>query len=48
MLRNKGWQKKRKGNERKDWGLYTDECRKGKEMVMKALNKWIREKGMQE
>jgi hypothetical protein len=45
MLGNIGWQMERRGNERKDWwGWYTDECRRGKEKIMKALNKWIREK----
>jgi hypothetical protein len=44
MLRSIGWQTEKRGNERKDWrGWYSDECRRGKEMVMKALNKWTRE-----
>jgi hypothetical protein len=42
---NIGWQMERMCNERKDWrSWYSDECRRGKEMVMNALNKWIREK----
>jgi hypothetical protein len=45
MLRNFGWQMEKRSNERKDWrGWHSDECRRGKEMVMKALNKWIRKK----
>jgi hypothetical protein len=44
MLRNIGWQMEKRGNERKDWrGWYSNECRRGKEMIMKALNKWTRE-----
>jgi hypothetical protein len=35
----------KRGNESKDWrGWYSDECRRGKKMVMQALNKWTREK----
>jgi hypothetical protein len=45
MLRNVAWQMEKRGNEGKDWrGWYSDECRRGKEMVMKALNKWARGK----
>jgi hypothetical protein len=34
-----------RGNEGKDWrAWYSDECRRGKEMVMKAFNKWTRGK----
>jgi hypothetical protein len=44
-LRNIGWQMERRGNDRKDWrGWYVDECRRGKEEVMIAFNKWIRKK----
>jgi hypothetical protein len=40
MLRNVGWHMEKMGNEGNDWrGWYSDECRRGKEMVMKALNK---------
>jgi hypothetical protein len=47
MLRTIGWQMEKRGSERKDWrGWYSDECRRGKEMVMKALNKWIMGKDM--
>jgi hypothetical protein len=43
MLRNAGWQMEKRGNEGKDWrGWNSDECKRGKEMVMKALNKWTR------
>jgi hypothetical protein len=43
MLRNVGWQMEMRGNERKYWrGWYSGECRRGKEIVMKALNKWTR------
>jgi hypothetical protein len=43
MLRNVGWQVEKRGKEGKYCrGWYTDVCRRGKEMVMKALNKWTR------
>jgi hypothetical protein len=43
MLRNVGWQMEMRGNVRKYWrGWYSDECSRGKEMVMKTLNKWTR------
>jgi hypothetical protein len=45
MLKNVGWQMERRGNEGRDWrGWYSGECRRGKEMVMKALTKWTRGK----
>jgi hypothetical protein len=44
MLRSVGsirWQMEKRGNERDNWKVWhSDECRRGKEMVMKALNKW--------
>jgi hypothetical protein len=45
MLRNVGWQMEMRGKEGKDWrDRYSDECRRGKEMVMKTLNKWTKGK----
>jgi hypothetical protein len=44
MLRNIGWQMESM-DERKDWrGWYSEECTRGKEMVMKKLNNWTRQK----
>jgi hypothetical protein len=45
MLKNVGCQIEKRGNEGRDWrSWYSDECRRGKEMVIKALNKWTRGK----
>jgi hypothetical protein len=44
-LKNVGWQMEKMGNEGRDWsGWYSDEWRRGREMVMKALSKWTRGK----
>jgi hypothetical protein len=45
MMNNLGDQMRRRGKENsswKDWNL--DECKKGKEKVMKAINRWNKEK----
>jgi hypothetical protein len=45
MMNNLGGQMRRRGEENNSWkGWYSDECKKGKEKVMKAINKWNKEK----
>jgi hypothetical protein len=45
MMNNLGGQMRRRGEENNSWkGWYPDECKKGKEKVMKAINKWNKEK----
>jgi hypothetical protein len=44
-MNNLGGQMRRRGEENNSWkGWYSDECKKGKEKVMKAINKRNKEK----